>query len=112
MKKELHVSWNSFRAKRMQRTHPFRKYILIIKKGGNRIKSDSKKLWKNINKWLISFVYVCIIIFKREKRDIVYIQRGYERFEEKLSGLGAIIAKVDSEKEERKFKLKVGWLLN
>ena len=40
--------------------------------------------------------------------DIVYIQRGYERFEEKLSGLGAIIAKVDSEKEERKFKLKVG----
>ncbi len=40
--------------------------------------------------------------------DIVYIQRGYERFEEKLAGLGAEIAKVDSEKEERKFKLKVG----
>lgn len=40
--------------------------------------------------------------------DIVYIQRGYENFEKKLSGLGAIIAKVDSEKEERKFKLKVG----
>lgn len=39
--------------------------------------------------------------------DIVYIQRGYERFEEKLAGLGAVIAKVDSEKEERKFKLKV-----
>lgn len=39
--------------------------------------------------------------------DIVYIQRGYERFEEKLAGLGAIIAKIDSEKEERKFKLKV-----
>lgn len=39
--------------------------------------------------------------------DIVYIQRGYERFEEKLAGLGAIIAKVDSEREERKFKLKV-----
>ncbi len=39
--------------------------------------------------------------------DIVYIKRGYERFEEKLAGLGAIIAKVDSEKEERKFKLKV-----
>ncbi len=40
--------------------------------------------------------------------DIVYIQRGYERFEEKLLGLGAIIAKVDSETEEQKFKLKVG----
>ena len=39
--------------------------------------------------------------------DIVYIQRGYERFEEKLAGLGAVIAKVDSEKEERKFRLKV-----
>ncbi len=39
--------------------------------------------------------------------DIVYIQRGYERFEEKLAGLGAVIAKVDSEKDERKFKLKV-----
>ena len=39
--------------------------------------------------------------------DIVYIQRGYERFEEKLTELGAIIAKVDSEKEEMKFKLKV-----
>ena len=40
--------------------------------------------------------------------DIVYIQRGYERFEEKLQGLGAIITKVDSEKEEQKFKLKIG----
>lgn len=39
--------------------------------------------------------------------DIVYIQRGYERFEEKLAGLGAVIAKVDSEQEERKFRLKV-----
>ncbi len=39
--------------------------------------------------------------------DIVYIQRGYERLEEKLTELGAIIAKVDSEKEEMKFKLKV-----
>lgn len=39
--------------------------------------------------------------------DIVYIQRGYERFEEKLVGLGAVIAKVDSEQEERKFRLKV-----
>ena len=40
--------------------------------------------------------------------DIVYIQRGYERFEEKLRGLGAIIERVASEKEIQKFKLKVG----
>lgn len=40
--------------------------------------------------------------------DIVYIQRGYENFEEKLKGLGAIIEKVDSDKELQKFKLKVG----
>lgn len=40
--------------------------------------------------------------------DIEYIQRGYEDFEGKLSALGAIIAKVDSEKELQKFKLKIG----
>ena len=40
--------------------------------------------------------------------DIVYIQRGYERFEEKLRGLGGIIEKVSSEKDIQKFKLKVG----
>ena len=40
--------------------------------------------------------------------DIVYIQRGYERFEEKLRVLGGIIAKVSDEKEIQKFKLKVG----
>jgi len=40
--------------------------------------------------------------------DIVYIQRGYERFEEKLRGLGAIIERVASEKEIQKFRLKVG----
>ena len=39
--------------------------------------------------------------------DIVYIQRGYERFEEKLRGLGGIIERVSSEKEIQKFKLKV-----
>lgn len=39
--------------------------------------------------------------------DIVYIQRGYERFEEKLKELGAEIEKVSTEKEIRKFKLKV-----
>ena len=40
--------------------------------------------------------------------DIVYIQRGYERFEEKLRGLGGLIERVASEKEIQKFKLKVG----
>ena len=40
--------------------------------------------------------------------DIVYIQRGYERFEEKLRSLGGMIEKVTSEKDIQKFKLKVG----
>ncbi|MEE0421748.1 MAG: UDP-N-acetylglucosamine 1-carboxyvinyltransferase [Lachnospiraceae bacterium] len=40
--------------------------------------------------------------------DIVYIQRGYESFEEKLRSLGAEIEKVASEKEIQKFKLRVG----
>lgn len=40
--------------------------------------------------------------------EIGYIQRGYECFEEKLQGLGAMIEKVDSEHEVKKFKLKVG----
>ena len=40
--------------------------------------------------------------------DIVYIQRGYERFEEKLKNLGAEIERVSSEKEIQKFKLRVG----
>ncbi|MCB6609116.1 UDP-N-acetylglucosamine 1-carboxyvinyltransferase [[Clostridium] symbiosum] len=40
--------------------------------------------------------------------EIGYIQRGYENFEKKLQGLGAVIEKVDSEKEAQKFKLKVG----
>ena len=40
--------------------------------------------------------------------DIVYIQRGYENFEEKLRMLGAQIEKVTTEKEIQKFKLKVG----
>ena len=39
--------------------------------------------------------------------DIVYIQRGYERFEEKLRCLGGVIERVASEKEIQKFKLKV-----
>ncbi len=40
--------------------------------------------------------------------DIVYIQRGYERFEEKLRSLGAMIEKVSTEREIQKFRLKVG----
>jgi len=39
--------------------------------------------------------------------DIVYIQRGYERFEEKLRSLGGIIEKVESERDIQKFKMKV-----
>ena len=39
--------------------------------------------------------------------DIVYIQRGYEQFEEKLRGLGGMIEKVASEKEIQKFTLMV-----
>lgn len=40
--------------------------------------------------------------------DIVYIQRGYEHFEEKLRGLGAEIERVSTEKEIQKFRLRVG----
>ena len=39
--------------------------------------------------------------------DIVYIQRGYENFEEKLRSLGGMIEKVTNEREIQKFKLKV-----
>ena len=40
--------------------------------------------------------------------DIVYIQRGYERFEEKLRSLVAEIERVSSEKEIKKFQFRVG----
>ncbi len=40
--------------------------------------------------------------------DIIYIQRGYERFDEKLRSLGGQIEKVSTEKEIQKFKLMVG----
>ena len=39
--------------------------------------------------------------------DIYYIQRGYEALEEKLTKIGAKIAKVEDEKELQKFILKV-----
>ncbi|MCR5798613.1 MAG: UDP-N-acetylglucosamine 1-carboxyvinyltransferase [Lachnospiraceae bacterium] len=40
--------------------------------------------------------------------DIKYIERGYEDFDEKLRGIGAMIEKVNTEKEMQKFKFKVG----
>ena len=40
--------------------------------------------------------------------DIVYIQRGYELFEEKLRSLGAEIRLIHDEKEARRFRLQVG----
>ena len=40
--------------------------------------------------------------------DIVYIERGYEDFPQKLKSLGAMIEKVSEEREVQKFKLKVG----
>ncbi len=39
--------------------------------------------------------------------DIYYIQRGYETLEEKLTKIGAKIARVEDEKELQKFILKV-----
>ena len=40
--------------------------------------------------------------------DIVYIQRGYECFDEKLRSLGAEIEMINSEKEAQKFRLRCG----
>lgn len=40
--------------------------------------------------------------------NIKYIERGYESFEYKLSGLGASINKVESEHEAKKAQLKIG----
>ncbi|MBQ5951497.1 MAG: UDP-N-acetylglucosamine 1-carboxyvinyltransferase [Lachnospiraceae bacterium] len=40
--------------------------------------------------------------------DITYIQRGYENFEKKLQGLGAVIEMVESEREAARFRLKIG----
>lgn len=40
--------------------------------------------------------------------EIGYIQRGYERFDEKLRELGGLIEKVDSEKATNKFIYKTG----
>ena len=39
--------------------------------------------------------------------EIGYIQRGYEALEEKLTKIGAKIARVEDEKELQKFILKV-----
>ena len=40
--------------------------------------------------------------------DIKYIERGYEDFPEKLKHLGAHMEKVESDKDLRKFELKIG----
>ncbi len=40
--------------------------------------------------------------------DIHFVQRGYERFEEKLQGLGAKIERTQSEKELQLFKYREG----
>lgn len=40
--------------------------------------------------------------------DIHYIERGYERFDEKLRSLGAEIEKVEDERGVQKFRLRVG----
>ncbi len=39
--------------------------------------------------------------------DIKYIERGYEDFPQKLKNLGAHMEKIESEKELRKFELKI-----
>lgn len=43
-----------------------------------------------------------------EIEDIEYIQRGYEDFDGKLRTLGAVIERVDSERDAQKVKLKIG----
>lgn len=40
--------------------------------------------------------------------DIEYIKRGYEDFAEKLQSLGGMIETIETEKEIKKFRLKVG----
>lgn len=40
--------------------------------------------------------------------SIKYIERGYECFEEKLTGLGARIKKVDNDRDARKAELRIG----
>ncbi|MBO4808503.1 MAG: UDP-N-acetylglucosamine 1-carboxyvinyltransferase [Lachnospiraceae bacterium] len=40
--------------------------------------------------------------------NIQYIERGYENFHKKLQGLGAQIEKVETERDFKKFKLKIG----
>ena len=42
---------------------------------------------------------------------IGYIQRGYERFDEKIRALGGLIEKVDSEREVNKFRLRTGSMM-
>ena len=44
--------------------------------------------------------------------DIVYIQRGYENFEDKLRSLGAEIERVSNEKEIQKIPSQGGMIKN
>ncbi len=43
--------------------------------------------------------------------QIGYIQRGYERFDEKLRSLGGLIEKVDSDREINKFRFRTGSMM-
>ena len=38
--------------------------------------------------------------------EVSHIERGYENFVEKLRGLGADIARVDNEREARRFRMR------
>ena len=61
--------------------------------------------------WLLAWGLTSIIRPRKrhiEIEDIEYIQRGYEDFEGKLRGLGAMIERVDSEREALKARLKIG----
>jgi UDP-N-acetylglucosamine 1-carboxyvinyltransferase len=43
-----------------------------------------------------------------EIEDIEYVQRGYEDFDGKLRSLGAVIERVNTERDAQKAKLKIG----
>ena len=42
--------------------------------------------------------------------QIHFIERGYERFEDKIRGIGGLIEKInaDDDRQVRKFRMKVG----
>ena len=77
-------------------------------------KKDFTSIEPNIWKHNTEQKYVVDLFLGRDAEgvttveDIHYIERGYEDFPQKLRGLGALIEKVDSEKEFRKFQMKIG----